>query len=337
MEETLGKRIMRHRKTLGLTQDQLAEQLGVTAQAVSKWENDLSCPDIAMLPRLSAIFGITTDQLLGSAPEEAAQPPVFEAEVVEETEPEGIHIEKDGWEFHWDNGRTDALRLAVLVLLVGAQLLAVKLLHRDINFWQILWPTALAVFGVFGLVHRFSFIKMCSLLLGGWFLLDYWQLIPLELDGTLVFPVLVIIFGLSLLMDALKKPKKAKFRFNNKSNKQRNDFKADGETFTYSASFGESCQRIEMPRLRHGDISCSFGDYEVDLGGVEEVCDGCILETSCSFGELRLLVPRRYAIRQNNSTAFAAFDISGHPDSNPQGVIQLKASVSFGQIAVKYI
>ena len=50
MEETLGKRIMRHRKALGLTQDQLAEQLGITAQAVSKWENDQSCPDIAMLP-----------------------------------------------------------------------------------------------------------------------------------------------------------------------------------------------------------------------------------------------------------------------------------------------
>ena len=46
MEKTLGKRIMLHRKALGLTQEQLAEKLGVTAQAVSKWENDQSCPDI---------------------------------------------------------------------------------------------------------------------------------------------------------------------------------------------------------------------------------------------------------------------------------------------------
>ena len=42
MEETLGKRIAFHRKRLGLTQDALAEQLGVTAQAVSKWENEVS-------------------------------------------------------------------------------------------------------------------------------------------------------------------------------------------------------------------------------------------------------------------------------------------------------
>ena len=65
MEETLGKRIVSHRKKLGMTQDQLAEKLGVTAQAVSKWENDLSCPDIAMLPKLAALFSTTTDALLG--------------------------------------------------------------------------------------------------------------------------------------------------------------------------------------------------------------------------------------------------------------------------------
>ena len=42
MEQTIGRRIMENRKRLGLTQDQLAERLGVTAQAVSKWENEFS-------------------------------------------------------------------------------------------------------------------------------------------------------------------------------------------------------------------------------------------------------------------------------------------------------
>lgn len=59
MEETLGKRIVFHRKRLGLTQDALAELMGVTAQAVSKWENDQSCPDIGALPKLAEIFGIS--------------------------------------------------------------------------------------------------------------------------------------------------------------------------------------------------------------------------------------------------------------------------------------
>ena len=65
MEETLGKRIIANRKRLGMTQDKLAEQLGVTAQAVSKWENDQSCPDITMLPKLAELFGISIDALLG--------------------------------------------------------------------------------------------------------------------------------------------------------------------------------------------------------------------------------------------------------------------------------
>lgn len=61
----MGKRIAANRKRLHLTQDQMAEKLGVTAQAISKWENDQSCPDIAMLPRLAELFGISTDELLG--------------------------------------------------------------------------------------------------------------------------------------------------------------------------------------------------------------------------------------------------------------------------------
>ena len=65
MEQTLGKRIMENRKRLGWTQDRLAEQMGVSAQAVSKWENDQSCPDISLLPKLAELFGITVDELLG--------------------------------------------------------------------------------------------------------------------------------------------------------------------------------------------------------------------------------------------------------------------------------
>ena len=69
MDQTLGKRISSHRKKLGMTQDQLAEKLGVTAQAVSKWENDQSCPDIMLLPQIAELYGTTTDILLRGDPD----------------------------------------------------------------------------------------------------------------------------------------------------------------------------------------------------------------------------------------------------------------------------
>ena len=68
--ETMGRRIAALRRQAGLTQEQVAERLGVTAQAVSKWENDVSCPDISLLPGLAELLGVSTDELLGVRPVE---------------------------------------------------------------------------------------------------------------------------------------------------------------------------------------------------------------------------------------------------------------------------
>lgn len=64
MNESIGNRISKFRKAKGLTQEELASQLGVSSQAVSKWENDASCPDISLLPRLCKALGVSTDELL---------------------------------------------------------------------------------------------------------------------------------------------------------------------------------------------------------------------------------------------------------------------------------
>ena len=60
----LGKRIKELRIENNLTQEELAEQLGVSFQAVSRWENDLTYPDITLLPILANMFDVTTDYLL---------------------------------------------------------------------------------------------------------------------------------------------------------------------------------------------------------------------------------------------------------------------------------
>lgn len=61
---TLGARIAELRKKKGYTQEEFSDLLGISAQAVSKWENDLSCPDIMLIPQIASIFEITTDELL---------------------------------------------------------------------------------------------------------------------------------------------------------------------------------------------------------------------------------------------------------------------------------
>ena len=73
MEMTLGKRIAQYRREMNLTQEELAGKLDLTAQAVSKWENDQTCPDITLLPKLAGIFGTTVDDLLSGKPEPAVR------------------------------------------------------------------------------------------------------------------------------------------------------------------------------------------------------------------------------------------------------------------------
>lgn len=80
MNETLGKRIAMYRREKGMKQDELAEMLGVSPQAVSKWENDQTCPDISLLPQLSKILGVTVDELLSGKAETPAVRLVPEAE-----------------------------------------------------------------------------------------------------------------------------------------------------------------------------------------------------------------------------------------------------------------
>lgn len=82
----IGNNINNLRREKGITQDELAAQMGVTAAAVSKWENGYTLPDILMLCALADFFEVTTDELLGR------NAPPKQAIVVAETEELGQKI-----------------------------------------------------------------------------------------------------------------------------------------------------------------------------------------------------------------------------------------------------
>ena len=73
MRETIGQTIRRLRKERNFTQEELAEQLNISAQAVSKWENGMSMPDISQVVPLASVFGVTTDVLFGIEGTNAAE------------------------------------------------------------------------------------------------------------------------------------------------------------------------------------------------------------------------------------------------------------------------
>ena len=70
-KQTLGQKIAELRKAKNMTQLELANQLNITDKAVSKWERDISCPDVSTFPKLAEILGVSVDELLQAHSSEA--------------------------------------------------------------------------------------------------------------------------------------------------------------------------------------------------------------------------------------------------------------------------
>ena len=89
---TLGNRLQRLRQRQGLSQDALAEKLGVSRQAVSKWERDEAVPEVEKLLRLSELYGVSLDELVnGDATQSAPQGE-------SQAEPAAVQRERPVWE-----------------------------------------------------------------------------------------------------------------------------------------------------------------------------------------------------------------------------------------------
>ena len=332
MEETLGKRIVHNRKRLGLTQDALAEKLGVTAQAVSKWENDQSCPDITTLPRLAEIFGITTDALLG------LEAPAKVAEVVTEEVP-SLHIDKNDnhWEFKWDGGRKSHLATALWVIAAAVMLLAANFLDRNVNLWEALWTTGLTVFGIFGLWPRFSFYRLGCALVGGYFILDELYPRAFVLEKSYILPIFLLLVGLSLLLEAFHRKKEPVFRVTSQGNDKRlTEYQVDGDSFYCDISFGTHRQLVELPLLRRGVAEVSFGELTLDLRGCEAFTEDCSLDLDCNFGNLTVLLPASLRAVPSSDTCAGKVRFSGQPKPDAQN-IRIGCDVSFGEIHIQCI
>lgn len=341
MEDTLGKRIVAHRKRIGLTQDALADQLGVTAQAVSKWENDQSCPDITMLPKLAEIFDCTTDMLFGITSQ--ALPPAAVPDTCSDHPADILPESKNAlWELQWDWGRMTGIGIALWLLLSGSLAMASAILHWGLDTWHILWRSGLLVWGLFGMLRKFSALYMGLFLFGGYFLLGHLSLLPESLrilKWEVVLSGTLLLLGSCTLVDSLCRSRKSAFHIKRNGaelGQLATHCTYNGETFDCGVSFGDQRQMITMSRLSAGTVSCSFGEMVLDLSGCGEIADGCTLKLSCSFGDLELLVPKHCRIEPDIGTSFASYETQGHPASDAGIRIYVNGSVNFGNITFRY-
>lgn len=90
----IGSKIKELRKQRGITQEQLADSIGVSFQAVSKWENNIALPDITLAPALASYFGVSMDVLFDFS--------------LKEIEEKALAIAKESWKYRstdWEKAR----------------------------------------------------------------------------------------------------------------------------------------------------------------------------------------------------------------------------------------
>ena len=339
MDETLGKRIALHRKRLSLTQDALAEKLGVTAQAVSKWENDQSCPDITMLPKLAEIFDVTTDELLGIPRKEQPRPPAPPAE----EEPENAHDapETSGiWTFSFPLGTSFAFWL----ILTGILCVIQHLKHVDVRFWDIAIISGIVIYGLAGFCRRLSIFRLGCAIGGILFLGEVFfgtGYLGIYVDWTFPFAIALVLLGLDLLVDAIRKPKRphSPLRGTHQSFKdcQQSDFHCENGHFSCNTSFSGNHIPVQLPLLSGGSAEVAFGSLSLDLSGCEDLTQPCCVGLECAFGELTVLVPKCYRTELIRSTAFGSIEETGAFDAAAEKILTLSCDVSFGRILIRHI
>ncbi len=346
--ETLGKRIAALRKEKGLTQEQLAEKVGVSAQAVSKWENDVSCPDITLLPLLADLFGVSVDELLGVKP---VEPHVI---ILDKDEMPKDEKKKESFSFEWNKHHGKWSTIAVCI---GAILVCLFfVLHSMANIfpyietndltlkgWNYVWPLLVFTLGLSSVPEHIAF-GTAMMAFGGYefvrrvllgYNVAYLPAVPWYVI-VLVFAIVVlvmIIIGKKRIGRNVRVDRNG-VRHNERT--PRMEYSDDNDYLKADMSFGNGVITYERPTFTGGSIDSNFGDYTIDLRNVVNFAQGCLLKVDQSFGNITILLPHSVRLVKSSDTTFAAITVTGDPDPDATQTIILRADVDFGSLQVKY-
>lgn len=333
-KETMGKRIMDLRKGKGMTQEQLAQIVGVSPQAVSKWENDLSCPDISILPQLSEALGVTIDEMLGKV--QLRSLTVEDGDKAEtKKHTVNVSVRMNKWE---------KIVFALLIMGLGIVFLLSALhviqLGEGITFWSVLWPFCLACMGVLLCRNDLSPVSLGIALFGLYMLLYNVGIIPpqYKLTWSMIWPAALILIGLTVLLGYLFPNRKGKGEgfFHVEKGDPVFDYAEEGGYITVEAAFSGQEKKVTGDEpFKGAKIDMSFGSLTFDLTEAN-IENGATIDADVSFGTMTLRLPAFVGVKSESSAAFGGVNC---PAGDPNAAIRinLKGDVSFGKIEVEYV
>lgn len=339
---TLGKRILYYRKRMGMTQDQLAEQMGVTAQAVSKWEHDLSCPDVTSLPRLAEIFDISTDELLGvvSGRDEP------EDELDDWDEDDDSREAEAGESGFWQNFRRFSKRYlwALFLIALGGTYLVAHFLKLNADFFDLLWPMMLLFYGFYHVLRRNFTFSALAILGGGYMLLLELGVVENRyVTWPVVIGLVLVLLGAGFLFSYEYKSKQKKRHHGGHTvtgivtgrEKATRVFNSNGGFIQADYAFCSDRIVVNEAEFAGGDVDVAFGSLVVDLRNCTRVCEGCTLKMDVAFGSLVILMPRHLRLDLELDRAGVSCDTSGCPNADAKPVL-LRGDSAFSSLKIQY-
>lgn len=327
--QTMGKRIMSLRKQAGMTQEQLAEHLGVSPQAVSKWENDVSCPDIGTLPKLAEVFGVTTDVLLGvqSTVTAEKEPYAPKAEVDYDVDSSS---EKRHSKFH-------GLGFSFLLIIIGAAYLISNITRVNLPFdlWSIAWPAMLLGCGIaWGIQHRSAFLFGVAFLGLYYLLAALGSPLPFELSWSVIWPLGLVLLGISMITRKFFPSKPKKFS-SHTSHTTSHAYSEENGFINCDLSFGSDNIAVTAPLVCGGNIDVSFGECTMDFTRCGGFADNAKIDIDVSFGNCKILLPSTVRAVSTVGSSFGSMEIKGQSQQGAKP-IYIDGDVSFGSAEIQY-
>ena len=315
---TMGKRIMTLRKAAGMTQEQLAEKLGISPQAVSKWENDISCPDISTVPIIASIFNVSCDELLGIA------------KPVPTTASEKTPSNKNPRSSRGNMG------IGILFVVLGVAFLLSYSSQLPFSMWDILWPAALMGLGIAATIKNRSLFTLGAACIGLFYLLkNLGTEMPFDINWSTAWPVMFILLGLDVLLQNLFP---SVFR-RDVTVSLSAGFTPDGISkyqlingFIYAETAFRQEHYEESGEISGGDLKTIFGHCTMDLSHCTFPANA-ELSAEVSFGRLCLQLPPSVHVISKAESAFGSINITGSSDATSIMLI-LRGKVSFGSLEI---